>query len=96
VVDRIVHQLVPEYDGLALLAEEPSLERFAKAGDNLDGRSASHGGEVVNRYCVTQDRGNLQKLDGRVGEVAKPADDQPMHGIRQLGRRRLDGSATRS
>ncbi len=88
-IDRIVHELVAEHDGVTVFTEEAGVERIPELRDDLGRRSTGDRGHVMDRDAVAEHRRDLTQLERRLGQEAEPPNDEIAQGIRELGCRQL-------
>ncbi len=81
-VDRVMHELVPEHDAFVSLVQELSIERGTELPDHLGRRPAGDSGDVAKRNGIAQNSRDLQQFQRCRGQVAKP----PNHEVTQRGR----------
>ena len=89
-IDRIVHELVPEHDSIVSLVEELSFERVAELPNDLGRRAAGDRGDVTKRRGIAQHRRDLQQLQRGRRQVAQAANHKVAERGRQLEGRWLD------
>jgi len=59
-IDRVVHELVPEHDLVVTLVEKLSVERVAELPDDLGRRLAGDSGDIAKRHGIAKHRRDLQ------------------------------------
>ena len=64
-VDRVVHQLVPEHDAFVDLVEEPGVVRRAQLPGDVGRRTAGDGGHVAERHRVAEHGRDLEQVQRR-------------------------------
>ena len=75
-VDRVVHELVPEHDSVVGLVEQLGVERVAELGDDLGRRAAGDSGDIAERHGVAEHRRDLQQLQRRRRQMSQAADHE--------------------
>jgi hypothetical protein len=92
-IDRVVHELMPEHDAVAGLVEQLGVERVVELRDDLGRRPVGDGGDVAERHGIAEHRGDLQQLQRPRGQVPQAANHQGTKRCRQLRGGRLDAVA---
>jgi hypothetical protein len=92
-IDRLLHELVPEGDATTLLIQQLPAERLGEISD--DGRliTPRHDSEVSNGHRITKDGAELEDLERTSGEIVHPTQHQIAHRARQLVTHGLDAVA---
>lgn len=89
-IDRVVHQLMPEHDPVVGLVEQLGVEGVLELPDDLGRQPAGDRGDVAKRHGIAEHRGDLQQLQRRRRQVAQAANHEVTQRGRQLEGRRLD------
>ena len=79
-IDRVVHELVPEHDPVVGLVEQLRVERLAELPDYLGRRPAGDGGDIAERHGIAEHRGDLQQLERCAAGAA--GGEPPSHSAR--------------
>ncbi len=75
-IDRVVHELMPEYNAVVGRVEQLRGERLVQLADDFRGRPARHRGDVAQRHRVAEHCRDLQELQRRGRQVSKAANNQ--------------------
>jgi len=75
-IDRVVHELVPEHDPVVSLVQKLSVERVAELPDDLGRRPAGDSGHIAQRHGIAEHRRDLQQLQRCRRQVPQAANHQ--------------------